>query len=136
MNMNLTCHESKLYSLFMQLHRATAKYVTAFWKKVNIGLANECWEWKASIEAGSLGYGSFGNTLAHRASWNINKGEIPKGMQVLHRCDNPKCVNPLHLFLGTQADNIHDCMAKGRMCTCSPIGARRRIKERALGMLN
>jgi Autographiviridae endonuclease len=52
--------------------------------------------------------------LAHRAVWELTHGAIPVGLRVLHRCDNPPCCNPNHLFLRTQADNVADCMAKGR----------------------
>lgn len=65
---------------------------------------------------GVIGNGGKGEGLSrtHRVAWRIAFGEIPDGMLVLHRCDNPPCCNPEHLFLGTPADNVHDMMAKGR----------------------
>lgn len=85
-----------------------------FWAKVDRG--GECWRWTADCD--SSGYGSLktGHTKvsAHRLSWQLHHGQIPPGQSVLHRCDNPRCVRPDHLFLGTQADNIADMVAKGR----------------------
>lgn len=76
-----------------------------------------CWLWQRSTD--THGYGQFyigkKKHVAHRFSWTVMRGAIPSGLCVLHRCDNPPCVNPQHLFLGTQADNIHDMLAKGRM---------------------
>ncbi len=83
--------------------------------------ANGCWEWTGVRR---YGYGKFHETvergrprrqvLAHRRSWELHNGPIPGGMHVLHRCDNPPCINPAHLFLGTPADNMRDKMFKGR----------------------
>lgn len=74
-----------------------------------------CWIWQG---ARSRGYGSlrpfFGETLAHRLFAKHHKGPIHPKMEVCHRCDNPPCVNPDHLFLGTKSDNQKDCEAKGR----------------------
>lgn len=85
-----------------------------FWKSVN--KTPECWEW-----IGPLVSGRYGNAiyklkafLAHRLSWILHFGEIPEGMVVCHKCDNIKCVNPDHLFIGTQGDNVRDMFAKGR----------------------
>lgn len=87
-----------------------------FWSKVNIGSEAECWNWKASVNSTGRGAYSIGrkNIKAHRMAWELTNGEIPAGLLVCHRCDNGKCCNPSHLFLGTYADNFHDMMAKGR----------------------
>lgn len=63
---------------------------------------------------GRIGGGDGKTWLAHRMSWTCHFGPIPAGIQVLHRCDNRKCIRPEHLFLGTQADNMQDMIAKGR----------------------
>lgn len=86
-----------------------------FWEKVDKNLESGCWEWTAQIAPN--GYGRFytdKNTSAHRASWEIHYGKIPKRMLVCHRCDNKKCVNPKHLFVGTNKDNLEDMRIKGR----------------------
>lgn len=78
-----------------------------------------CWLWMASTN--KAGYGQFmlhGRPhLAHRISLNLAGTEIPDGMHVCHKCDTPACVNPDHLFLGTQQDNVSDMIRKGRMGT-------------------
>ena len=80
-----------------------------FWEKVEI--TPHCWEWTASKRHH---YGQFDTKLAHRIAWELVFKYIPEGMQVLHSCDNPGCVRPSHLFLGTQKDNMVDMMKKGR----------------------
>lgn len=98
---------------------------TRFWALVN--KAPSCWLWTAYRS--KAGYGRFGFSIhpqgqshikswkscfAHRYSWQFHNGPIPPGLNVLHHCDTPACVNPEHLFLGTQKDNADDMMAKGR----------------------
>lgn len=86
-----------------------------FWKNVTRGPG--CWLWSGSRN--DKGYGHihvFNKTIqAHRASWEIANGQIPDGMYICHRCDNPPCVNPEHLFLGSPSDNTRDAVRKGRM---------------------
>lgn len=85
-----------------------------FWSKVE--KSDGCWEWQGSR---TKGYGKFwagsgGLVRAPRFSWKLHNGPIPDGLHVLHSCDNPPCVRPDHLFLGTNLENIRDRMAKGR----------------------
>lgn len=88
-----------------------------FMALADVKSVKECWNWKSSRR--SDGYGQWRRStgqieLAHRASWRLFRTEIPKGAFILHRCDNPSCVNPSHLFLGSQADNMVDMWNKGR----------------------
>jgi len=87
-----------------------------FWSKVNKAGEDDCWEWNGSCN--NNGYGRFylNNKMqrAHRVSWELTNGPIPAGMHVLHTCDNPKCVNPAHCFLGTPQDNMDDKVRKKR----------------------
>ena len=75
-----------------------------------------CWEWTGNIAGGGYGYIHAEGKLkrAHRVSHELFVGPIPEGLNVLHTCDNRKCVNPAHLFVGTQKDNLLDCYNKGR----------------------
>ena len=86
-----------------------------FWSKVGVGEVGECWEWQATKGR----YGQFWihgrYWQAHRVAWVLTYGPIPAGLLVCHRCDNPSCVNPYHLFLGTQSDNKIDSAKKGRI---------------------
>ena len=82
-----------------------------------------CWTWtRATNKAGygKIGSGEGAGTLAtHRVSWELTNGPVPDGLFVLHRCDNPPCCNPAHLFLGTSRDNTLDMIAKGRQVPMS-----------------
>ena len=84
-----------------------------FWSKVE--KSESCWMWKGKTN--NSGYGSICGTSSHRFSWALFRGRIPEGMRVLHVCDIRKCVNPDHLFLGTQLQNILDAKQKGRLAT-------------------
>lgn len=89
-----------------------------------------CWIWMLSLR--HFGYGQFGvasdkSVLAHRFSYEVYKGEIPKGMLVCHACDTPSCVNPDHLFLGTHKDNTQDMLRKGRFNP--PTGERQHVSK-------
>lgn len=88
-----------------------------FWEKVDILEPDECWLWTGTVSC--HGYGYFDNKKASRVAWTLTNGRIPQGdgfhgTCVLHRCDVRRCVNPAHLFLGTNADNMRDMVAKGR----------------------
>lgn len=98
---------------------ANDKDFRLFHAKFNKAGANECWLWTACTIRGNYGLNKkiFGEFVASRISYMLYKGRIPKGLFVLHKCDTPNCVNPNHLFLGTQADNMKDMVEKGRSLT-------------------
>lgn len=99
-----------------------------FWDKVDKRSPSECWEWTGTRTG--RGYGRLARNRIHyvatHVSWYLHYGEWPNdlGMWVLHRCDNPPCVNPAHLFLGTRADNVRDMVRKGRSLRNKPRGER------------
>lgn len=93
--------------------------VDRFWEKVDKRGPDECWEWQGALDHGygSIGLGSRkqGTARASRVSWEIhNPARIPEGLHVLHTCDNPPCVNPAHLYLGTDVENARDRVERGR----------------------
>lgn len=89
-----------------------------FTKKYDVEENTGCWIWNGSRQTYSGGYGVVGfgtaKIRAHRLAWELLRGSIPAGLHVLHKCDNPPCVNPDHLFLGSQRDNNDDKLRKGR----------------------
>lgn len=100
-----------------------------FWEKVDI--SGDCWEWIAGKNW--QGYGVFKidgkNMRSHRFSYSCVFGKIPDGMCVCHHCDNPGCVRPSHLFLGTKMDNTQDAIAKGRIDSRGEKNCKARLTE-------
>lgn len=101
---------------------ATVNRTELFWKKVDKNGPGGCWLWTGFLNHD--GYGRVGpqrgvhtGMRAHRMAWMLANGEVPKGMYVMHTCDVPACVRPDHLRIGTQKDNMADCLAKGRYVT-------------------
>lgn len=88
-----------------------------FWEKVDKSGPNGCWNWTAStvfFGYGEIGIGGKKKKRAHRLSWELHNGKIPADRWVLHKCNNPACVNPDHLYLGTPKDNMQDKKRAGR----------------------
>lgn len=94
--------------------RALQNTPETFWARVQRGPG--CWTWTGRRTA--FGYGELQmagrHVTAHRLAWELTYGSIPDGQSVLHSCDNPPCCRPTHLWLGSQADNLHDMFRKGR----------------------
>lgn len=127
----------------MRKQQACRPLVDRFWEKVDKG--EGCWEWTANClkkkdgtkRYGLLGAGRRGEGMlyAHRVSWELHNGAIPQGLMVLHRCDNPLCVRPDHLFLGDQTDNMQDMIRKGRGGRTGPkagTGAKSTLTKRQI----
>lgn len=92
-----------------------------FWLKVDIKKPEECWAWLGYTQKkAKKEYGDFRvnkkTIRSHRMAWIVTFGDIPPGLSVLHKCDNPKCCNPHHLFIGTSALNTSDMVSKNRQC--------------------
>lgn len=102
---------------FLESQNLSENFPKRFWEKVN--KTDACWIWTASIQCkgyGTIGRGGRARRMigAHKASWILHYGPIPKRLCVLHHCDCRRCVRPDHLWLGTQIDNLMDMRQKGR----------------------
>lgn len=100
------------------VYRAGIDMAERFWSKVDKRGSDDCWLWTASVVSGKQPYGRMqwtdGLELAHRIAWSLANNQPLPDEDVLHTCDNPRCCNPQHLFLGTHDDNMYDMVTKGR----------------------
>lgn len=95
--------------------RVRATMAERFWVRVDRAEGAACWHWLRAVTRDGYGYFHYGRArLAHRVAYELTHGPIPEGMQVCHQCDNPGCVRPDHLFIGTAQDNADDKVRKGR----------------------
>jgi len=105
---------------FLRGHGQGRPITERFWEKVDKRDPDQCWPWKGGHTATGRGvlraspiHGKE-KIVATHVSWELHYGPMPDGVYVLHKCDNPACVNPAHLWLGTQSDNMTDMYSKGR----------------------
>ncbi len=115
---------------------------TRFWARVDSsGGPDTCWPWLGAVTPQRGGYGELHyidrQWRAHRLAWTLANGRpIPTGLNICHRCDNPPCCNPAHLFPGTALENAHDAMAKGRTARGERSGMRKHVERRNWGARN
>lgn len=109
-----------------------------FKSRARVDEATGCWEWQLARTV--KGYGLFQDgrltRRAHRGAWEAVNGQVPDDAHVLHSCDNPQCVNPEHLFLGTNADNVGDKVSKGRQSQAKgSLNGRAKLSEHDVGVI-
>ena len=99
------------------MSRHLIEFAERFWSKAGKRTEHECWEWTAYKDRQGRGMINAGRRpeYASRVAYMLTRGSIPDGLVVMHSCDNPSCVNPGHLSLGTRQDNMSDSVVKGRM---------------------
>ena len=119
-NMNHHAERSAIRELYRFVGKSGAQesrrpMIDRLMERIVFGVT-ECWHWTGATNDFGYGRMTSGGRLqvAHRLSWQAFKGQIPDGQYVLHKCDNPSCINPDHLWLGTYSDNLRDAWAKGR----------------------
>ena len=106
-----------------------------FWKNVNMQDMDSCWHWINFVDKLGYGYTRFGgdgSRKAHRLAYELTWGSIPDRVCVCHRCDNPSCCNPYHLFLGTAADNMADKVSKNRQTKGESVVASKLTEQQVL----
>lgn len=100
----------------MHEYLTDVRFLSRYWSRVRRDV--ECWEWqgaKTKAGYGQIGYGSRLVLYTHRVAYELMHGPVPVGRSVLHRCDNPPCCRPDHLYAGTQAENVADAARQGHM---------------------
>lgn len=101
----------------MKNWKITSEVLNRFWSRVDIKDSSECWNWLRLKDKDGYGRICIDSTdvRAHRLSYIIHYGEIPKGLLICHKCNNPSCCNPCHLYAGTPKENMQDCKNSGRL---------------------